>query len=89
MRDLETNTAGTSLNWFNVGHMRRFQRPDPAHAGAVPANLQDWNGYACVQNNLLGSIDPTGSYCYYDARGLRRSGDVLSGDLTVTNEASG
>lgn len=73
MRDFETSTTGTSLDWFNVRHMSggqgRFQSVDPANAGAVLGNPQSWNGYAYVANNPMTFTDPTGLYCYYQQQG--------------------
>jgi hypothetical protein len=44
MRDAETSSLASSLDWFNVRHMSgghgRFQSPDPANAGATLGNPQ-------------------------------------------------
>ncbi len=80
MRDSETSTPGTSIDWFQVRYMSgaqgRFQGVDPGNAGADAGNPQSWNGYSYVGNNPLSYTDPSGMFVVATAGGCALGGPI-------------
>jgi RHS repeat-associated protein len=60
LRDTETTEDFFNARYYH-GQQTRFLSPDPANAGAHPADPQTWNAYAYVRGNPLGATDPSGT----------------------------
>jgi len=58
-RDQETGLDFFQARYYG-GALGRFTSPDPANAGANPADPQSWNAYAYVDNSPLVFTDPSG-----------------------------
>jgi RHS repeat-associated protein len=61
VRDSETGLDFFNARYFGAA-LGRFTSPDPANAGADPADPQTWNGYGYVRGNPMALTDPTGMW---------------------------
>lgn len=59
-RDSESGLDNLGARYYSVLDAGRSMSPDPANAGANPANPQSWNLYSYVTNNPLSLVDPSG-----------------------------